>query len=798
MILTGIFIALIIILAYHRINLRLSSLVLLIVPIIYTFFILYSCFINSTFPQKTPLSLAKLSLLILVWLGFLVIFIILNISGLRKKLFSQRIFNWYKKIKPEMSLTEKEALEAGTISFEAELFNGKPDWKKLANIPVSQLSPEEKAFIAGPVEELCLQLNDWDISHYKMDLPAEIWQFIKDNGFFGLIIPKEYGGKAFSAYAHTQILTKICGVSMSAGTTISVPNSLGPAELLLHYGTVEQKENYLPKLARGEEIPCFALTGPEAGSDAGSIPDTGIVCKGLFDGKEIIGINLNWNKRYITLAPCATVMGLAFKLSDPDFLLDNKLENNKTEYGITCALIPTHLPGITIGRRHFPLNAAFLNGPIQGKNVFIPLDYIIGGPAMAGHGWRMLVECLSAGRAISLPSLAIGGAKMAVMTTSAYTRIRHQFHLAIINFEGISQVLAQMGGYLYLMEAAKSLTMSIIDQGEKPAVLSAIMKYHMTELGRKIACAAMDIHGGKGICLGPKNYLGRFYQSIPIAITVEGANILTRSLIIFGQGAMRCHRYILKELHAAEKNDLTQFDQAIWGHAGLILSNTVRTLLLGLSQAYMVKNPVYYYPLKRHYQLLTRFSSAFSLIAEASLLVLGSRLKRREKLSGRLGDILSYLYLISAALKYYESQGCPITDMSLVNWVCEQYFYNIQQTLEEILQNFPSKILSIILKFLIFPWGKWLKPPSDKLSQTIANLLSSPSPSRDRLTDNVFKGGEVMGKIEQAFNQLMIVEILSKKESITLDEQIFINNTLKLCQEITAVDDFSSEELLHR
>jgi acyl-CoA dehydrogenase len=756
-------------LAYHRTPLKIWSGALFLLLAIYTYFS-HHYFLGILF----------------------IIFILpLNISLLRRKLISQKIFNWYKKNTPKMSRTEREALEAGTVSWEAELFNGKPDFKKYLSIPAAKLSDEEKAFIEGPVEKLCDMINDWEITHQLADLPESIWKFLKDEGFFGLIIPKQYGGKEFSNFAHSEILCKVYGISVTAGTTISVPNSLGPAELILHYGTDEQKKYYLPRLARGEEMPCFALTSPKAGSDAANIVDKGVICRGQFEGKEVMGIKLNWDKRYITLAPVATVLGLAFKLYDPD-----KLIGEEKNLGITCALIPTHLPGITIGRRHFPLNTAFLNGPTQGKDVFIPLDWIIGGIKMAGQGWRMLVECLSVGRAISLPATSIGGGRVAILTTTAYSRIRRQFNMPIGKFEGIAEVIARMSGHFYMMEAARRLTLSIIEQGEKPSVLSAIMKYHFTELGRKIGCDAMDVHGGKGICLGPKNYLGRNFQSTPIGVTVEGANILTRSLIIFGQGAIRCHRYVSAEMHAAENNNVAEFDKAFWGHLGQIISNKARAFFLGLTNGYLVKNPVLTLTTRHYYQLLVRFSSAFSLLADFSMAVLGGQLKRRERLSARLGDVLSYLYLISAILRRYEEEGREINDLPLVHWACQYYLFEIQEQLDVILQNFPHKILRLALRVIIFPLGKNLKRPSDILSQQIADIMITPSATRDRVTQGVYKGN-IFAKIEEAFIKAIAAEPLLKKENLTQDEKDIIKSSEKASMEIIAVDDFSFEDLRH-
>jgi len=696
-----------------------------------------------------------------------------RIVELRQRLITAPIFHFVKKSMPKMSDTELEAIRAGTVNWDAELFNGKPNWKKLFAYSAPKLSSEEKAFINGPVEELCNKINDWQITHVDADIPKALWKFIKDKGFWGLIIPKKFGGKAFSAYAHSEILAKIYSVSATVGSTVNVPNSLGPAELILKYGTDEQREYYLPLLAKGKEIPCFALTAPDAGSDASSITDTGIVCHGEFDGKKIIGIKLNWDKRYITLAPIATVLGLAFKLFDPD-----KLIGSKAEYGITCALIPTDIKGITIGRRHFPLNATFQNGPTQGKNVFIPLDWIIGGVKMAGHGWRMLVECLSVGRGISLPASALGGSRMAVFSTGAYARIRKQFHLPIGKFEGVSAVLARMAGNLYVMDAACRLTLAIIDKGESPSVLTAIIKYHSTELARKIACDAMDIHGGKGICLGPRNYLGRLFESIPIAITVEGANILTRSMIIFGQGSIRCHRYIFEEMLAAQKNDLKRFDKALFNHIGLYFSNVGRSFFLGLTGARLSSVPSVSPSTRKYYQYLNRFSAAFALISDTCLITLGGKLKRKEYISARLGDILSYLYMISATLKRFEDEAKQLADFPLVQWVCETYFYNIQSGLDEILQNLPSRIIAFKLRVLIFPLGRHFKKPKDSLSQVLSDVLLSPSATRNRLTAGMFKGN-LMETLQEAL------------------EKVDTADGEALRREVIAVDDFDPKELMH-
>lgn len=758
--------------------------------------------------------------LLALWVVFLSISVPFNFLPLRRRLLSAPMLKFYRKIMPSMSRTEKEALAAGTVTWEGELFCGAPKWKKLLAFAKPQLSAEEQAFLDGPVETLCSMINDWDITHVRKDLPPEIWSFIREQGFFGLIIPKKFGGKAFSAYAHSQILIKVYGVSASVATTISVPNSLGPAELLLHYGTQEQQNYYLPRLARGEEIPCFALTGPSAGSDAGAIPDKGTVCWGEVNGKKTLGIRLNFDKRYITLAPVATVIGLAFKLYDPDHLL-----GKKASLGITCALIPRDTPGIEIGRRHFPLNTAFQNGPIRGSNVFIPLEWIIGGAENAGHGWRMLMECLAAGRGISLPASSVGGAKMLAFASGAYARIRRQFNTPIGRFEGVEEVLARIAGNTYVMDAARSFVAVAIDSGEKPAIASAIVKYHVTELGRAVANDAMDIHGGKGICLGPKNYLARNYEAVPISITVEGANILTRSLIIFGQGAMRCHPYIFAELAAAKLTDakasLLAFDKALMGHIGFSLSNFIRTIVLGLTNGRLVLSPQG--ETRRFFQQATRFSSAFALVADVSLLLLGGALKRKESISGRLGDILSYLYLLSAVLKQYHDQGAMRDDLAMVNWVAHHCFYQIQQKFMDLLQNFPVRWVGRVLGWFVFPYGKNFNKPSDKLAYKVAQLLLEPCDARARLTAGVYvapSADNMMSLIEDALLKTITAEPIEKivraavydeviegetpaehakaalaKEIISEDQYELVCEAEQARQLVISVDDFAAEEL---
>ena len=557
--------------------------------------------------------------------AFILVALALNLPPLRRALISNHVLAWYKRILPAMSQTEREAIDAGTVWWDGDLFSGKPDWAKLLAYPAPELTAEEQSFLDRETEELCAMVNDWETTQVYQDLSPEAWQFIKDKGFLGMIIPRRYGGKEFSAYMHSQVIQKLSTRCSAAAVSVMVPNSLGPAELLLHYGTDEQKNHYLPRLAKGLEIPCFGLTNPHAGSDAAAIPDFGIVCKGTWEGREVLGMRVTWEKRYITLGPVATLLGLAFRLHDPDHLLGQEFEGRE-DIGITCALVPTHTPGVNIGRRHFPLNAVFQNGPNWGKDVFMPLEWIIGGPKMAGQGWRMLMECLAAGRSISLPSSNTGMTKLAARATGAYCRVRSQFKTPIGKFEGIEEPLARIGGHLYIMDAARRVTAGAVDLGEKPSVLSAIVKYHVTERARDAVNDAMDILGGKGICLGPNNFMGRAYQQIPIAITVEGANILTRSLIIFGQGAIRCHPWVLKEMAAVNDPDpvhaAAEFDEALFGHVRFTLSMVTRSLVLGLTGARLVRAPGHGLT-RRHFQKLTRLATDFSMLADFCMLFLG-------------------------------------------------------------------------------------------------------------------------------------------------------------------------------
>ncbi len=797
------FIAVFTVLAYHRASLTIWTIGIALLLILTTRF--------------TGFTIGNL----FCWLLFFLCFIPLSLATWRHRFISQPLLNFYRRVMPAMSRTEREAISAGTVTWEGDLFRANPDWSKLLAMPAPKLSAEEQAFLDGPVETLCKMIDDWDITHNRLDLPPEMWAFLKEQGFFGLIIPRQYGGKQFSAYAHSQILVKVSGRSIAVVTTIAVPNSLGPAELLLHYGTEEQRNYYLPRLAKGEEIPCFALTSPTAGSDAGSLTDHGIICWDEYQGTKTLGIRLTFDKRYITLAPVATVIGLAFKLYDPDALLGNKVD-----LGITCALIPRETPGISIGRRHFPLNSPFQNGPIHGSNVFIPLEWIIGGPKKAGKGWVMLMECLAAGRAISLPANALGGAKVLAYATGAYTKVRRQFNLPIGRFEGVQEPLARLAVNTYIMDAARSFAVSSIDAGEKPSVASAIVKYHVTELGRKVACDGMDILGGKGICLGPKNFIARGYEGAPIAITVEGANILTRNMIIFGQGLIRCHPYVLAEMEAARIQDpkasLIAFDKAIMKHMSFSISNVVRSLTLGLSNAHFVKAPSG--KMKHYFQQATRFSSVFALLTDVSMLVFGGKLKRKESISARLGDMISYLYLLSATLKHFYDQGENQDDLTLVRYASLHCLFSLQESIDEFIKNFPNRPLACLLRVIIFPLGKPFTKPRDSFNRKIAQLLMAPTETRERLAAGAYLTPvpeNVLGDIQDALLKTIEAEEIdklirtAKKENringytfvdcaqaaldqhfISMEDFDKVMQAEEARKKIIAVDDFSSQELV--
>ena len=701
---------------------------------------------------------------LLFWVAFLLPTLLLGLPQLRMQWLSRPLLKRISKVLPPMSDTERAAIEAGSIWWEAELFRGNPDWSLLQGYSMPKLNDEEQAFIDGPVEQLCAMLDDWDITHNRMDLPPEVWTFLKQHGFFGMIIPKRYGGLEFSNHGHSCVVTKIAARSISAGVTVMVPNSLGPAELLLHYGTEAQKDYYLPRLARGTEIPCFALTGPFAGSDAGAIPDTGVVCMGQHEGRQVLGLRLNWDKRYITLGPVATVLGLAFKAYDPDGLL-----GDEEELGITCALIPAETPGVEIGNRHFPLNSAFQNGPNSGKDVFIPMDYIIGGQENIGKGWRMLVESLSAGRGISLPAVGVAAGKACARTTGAYAHVRKQFNTSIGKFEGVEEALARIGGLAYMMDAGRLLTLSGLDSGERPSVVTAILKCFNTEQMRQVVNDAMDVHGGRGICMGPSNYIGRPYQTLPVGITVEGANILTRSMIIFGQGAIRCHPYIVREMEAAMLQDETAaetaFDQALRGHAEYFLTNFCRAMVYGISGSHLAPSP---YPgrIGAYYQRLGQMSAAFAVTADLVLMILGGAFKRKEKLSGRFADALSYMFYASAVLKKFEADGQPRSDLPLVEWSAKYCLYQVQMALDEILRNFPIKWLGVLVRHSIFPLGLNLRQPNDSLGHRVASLLIRPGEARDRLTEGIYISDDpddITGCLEDALHKVIRAEPVERR-----------------------------------
>lgn len=720
-----------------------------------------------------------------------IILLPLAITSIRKAYISAPALKAFKKVMPSMSKTEQEAIDAGTTWWEGELFRGAPDWKQLHNYPKPQLTAEEQAFLDGPVEEVCRMTNDFEITHELADLPPEIWQYLKDNRFFAMIIKKEYGGLEFSAYAQSRVLQKLAGVSGILAITVGVPNSLGPGELLQHYGTDEQKKRYLPGLAKGDEIPCFALTSPEAGSDAGAIPDSGVVCMGEWQGEQVLGIRLTWNKRYITLAPVATVLGLAFKLRDPEHLLG---ENENP--GITCALIPTNVEGVEIGHRHFPLNVPFMNGPTRGKDVFVPIDYIIGGPKMAGQGWRMLVECLSVGRGITLPSNSTGGLKSAAMATGAYSRIRRQFKIPIGKMEGIEEPLARLAGNAYLLDAAATLITTGIMLGEKPAVLSAIVKYHCTHRAQRGIIDAMDIVGGKGICLGPSNFVARAYQGSPIAITVEGANILTRSMIIYGQGAIRCHPFVLDEIAAARDNNLHDFDQALFGHLGHVASNTLRSFWLGMTNGRFSSSPTHD-ETRRYYQQINRLSANIALLSDIAMGVLGGSLKRKERISARLGDILSHIFLASAALKRYEDEGRKTADLPLVDWSVKESLYQAENAINELLRNFPNRFIAGLMRVIIFPFGKAQKLPSDKLDHKVAQILQQPSETRDRLGRGQFltpSEHNPHGLMEEALHDILAAEPIFDRICRLYEKKFSFTQLDKLADKALADKRVTQEE----
>jgi len=674
-------------------------------------------------------------------------------GDLRLDKFSRPLLGWVRSRLPKLSPTEQEALASGSVDWDGELFSGKPEWNKLLDAAPAHLTSEEQAFLDGPVEELCQMLDDWQITHEHYDLPEKAWKFIRENGFFGLVIPKEDGGLGFSNTAHSEIVMKISTRSVSAAVTVMVPNSLGPGELLMHYGTDDQKQHYLPRLAGGEEIPCFALTSPVAGSDAGAIPDKGIVCKGEWNGKEVLGLKVTWNKRYITLAPVATLIGLAIKVYDPE-----KLLGGDDDIGVTCVLVPRDTDGVHAGARHLPMNTVFMNGPTWGNEVFIPMEQVIGGQDMLGKGWKMLLECLSIGRSISLPALGTGAGKLASLATGSYAYTREQFGRSISQFEGVQEALEPIAGYTYMMDAARLLTAGMLDRGVRPSVPSAVLKYRNTDLMREVINHAMDVVAGRGVITGPRNFLARAYQAVPIGITVEGANILTRSLMIFGQGAIRCHPFIVEEIEAAGMEDedkaAKKFDGIFYRHLAHTTRNALRALVLGLSKGWLETAPRHG-DIKKYYRQLGRFSAAFALMTDVTLLTVGGGLKARQRLSGRMADCLVQLYYATAVIKQWHEEGYPDDQRDLVEWCLQTCLHDLQNSMREAIINFPVSALRWPLRLLVFPLGATgLNGPDDKLGAKVAATIVKDTPVRQRISRGTFVNldpNDPLGRVLNAY-----------------------------------------------
>jgi len=789
--------------AYHRLRLATWAAI--------TATALVACWFLGANPTATLVAAAVVALVALPLL----------LPFVRKPLLTAPALKFLRKALPPLSQTERIALETGSVGFEGELFTGDPEWNTLLDYPKPQLTDEEQAFLDGPVEQLCRMVDEWQINHVHADLPPEMWDFIKQNRFFGMIIPKEYGGLGFSALAHHKVIQKLASASTVVSSTVGVPNSLGPGELLMHYGTQEQKDHYLPRLASGQEVPCFGLTGPFAGSDATSIPDFGIVCKGDWNGANVLGVRLTFEKRYITLAPVASIIGLAFRMYDPDGLI-----GDKRDIGITLALLPRDTAGVDIGRRHFPLNSPFQNGPIKGKDVFIPLSQLIGGVDKAGLGWNMLNECLAVGRSITLPSTASGGAKFAAVVGGAYARIRKQFGLSVGRFEGVEEALARIGGKAYAASALSQATAAAVDRGDVPSVPSAIAKYHCTTMGREVASDFMDIVGGKGIILGPRNLGGRAWQASPIAITVEGANIMTRSLLIFGQGAILCHPWIMKEMMAAQHEDTTAgvdaLDDVLYRHIGGAISNAVRSFWFGITGAKIGSAPGDDNT-RRYFRRMDRYAANLALLTDVSLGALGGKLKFKESLSGRLGDVLSHLYMLSAILKRHHDEGAPEADKQLLAWAFHNSAHQIELALSQALRNFPIKPLGWLLWPVVFPWGRRAVPPGDRLCHRVATSLMAPNEARDRLARGVFltpcannPGGRIDSYLAKAIAAEPVerkflkalktsdIEALDFKSQldegvregwITADERRQLEELRELTLDAISVDDFDPHEL---
>lgn len=720
---------------------------------------------------------------------------------------------------PKISQTEKVALEAGVVWVEADLFSGKPDLKKVMNEPYPDLTKEEQAFLDGPVDKACSMINDWEYWQTR-EMPDHVWKFIKENKFLGMIIPKEYGGLGFTALAHSAVIMKLATRSVPACVTVMVPNSLGPAELLIHYGTEEQKKKLLPRLATGQEVPCFGLTEPQAGSDAGALQAEGILFKGN-DGK--LYVRLSWNKRWITLAAISTIIGLAFRLKDPENLL-----GKGEDAGITCALVPANLPGVVIGKRHDPLGVPFYNCPTQGKDVVVEVESaIVGGIGGIGEGWKMLMECLAAGRGVSLPAQSTGGAKMYARVVTNHSTIRKQFGLSIGKFEGIEEPIARIAGGTYMLEAMRIFTLGALDKGLKPPVITAIAKYHSTEMQRKMVNDAMDILGGAAISNGPRNLVAHAYIATPIGITVEGANIMTRTLIIFGQGAMRAHPWAFKEIDAIEKNDVKAFDLAFWGHIGHIVRNTFRSFLLSVTRGWL--STPQGGDLARYYRKLNWTSATFAIMSDIAMGSLGGALKAKEKITGRYADILSYMYIATAVLRRYEAEGRRKEDLPFVNYSMKYLFTEIQKAFDGIFANLNVPIIGFLFKGPIRAWAGFNslgEDLSDRLSKKVTTLALADTEQRDRLTSGIYIPKdplEALGRQERAYKlakkaegaerkirQAVKAKILPKKKAGNLVDLAFekgvINDEEKkvLIESVQAVwdaiqvDDFTQEEYLER
>lgn len=703
---------------------------------------------------------------LLLGIPIIALSIIILVEPLRFNLITKPAYKTLANSMPSISTTEQEALEAGTSWWEKELFMGAPDWSQFEKYPYPTLSEEEQSFIDNEVELLCSMLNEWEIHHHLKDLPPEVWQFIKDKGFLGLIIPKSFGGKEFSSFAQSRIMSKIASRSLTTAVSCMVPNSLGPGELLMHYGTDAQKQQYLHGLAKGEEIPCFGLTSPEAGSDAGAIPDSGVVCYGEYEGAQVLGLRMNFSKRWITLAPIATVVGLAFKLYDPESLLGDK---NKTEYGITCALIPASHAGVKIGARHFP-GSPFMNGTVEGEDVFIPIDWIIGGQENAGKGWRMLMECLGVGRGISLPALATAAGEMSYLTVGAFAKIRQQFNISVGKFEGVQEATSEIASDAYMLEAFRYLVTCGLNQGGTPAVMTAMAKYYATETMRKVVNHGMDIAGGRAIQLGPRNFLALTYQAIPIAITVEGANILTRSLMIFGQGSMRCHPYLFEELQLLQSEDkstsVKKFDDLLFKHLAYTFNRGAKSFAYGWTGGSNDAPQSVDQFTASYYKTINRFSANFALVSDMSLGLLAGDLKRKEMLSGRLADIHAHLFISTAILKFYEAGQKTEAEQLHAKLALQKAFLNIQEAFWGLFENFPAKLPAAFVKWICFPFGRVISKPDDELKQQVAELMMQEHPFREQLKHHVFystKADDVTGRLEHAFQILRTLEPLWDK-----------------------------------